>query len=194
MYTVIGHAKSRAMRVLWTLEEIGVDYNHVPATPRSAEAAQYNPLGKIPALLDGDAVLTDSMAIMTYLADKHGKLTAPSGTIERAQQDAMTFWLIDEFDAVLWTAAKHKFALPEEQRVPEVIDSLKSEFSTSAARLSDRLEGPYLFGDSLTIPDILACHCLGWAIGAGFPRTDDKLFNYGKNLRNRTAYQAAAAK
>lgn len=194
MYTVIGQVKSRAMRVLWALEEMGEDYTHIPAEPRSDETKKYNPNGKIPALLDGEHVLTDSMAIVTYLADKHGKLAYPAGTVERAHQDAMTFWLIDEFDAVLWTAAKHKFVLPKEQRAPEVLNSLKAEFSTSAAKLSENLKGPFLMGDALTIPDILACHCLNWAIGAGFPRTDDRVFAYAKNLRDRPAFQAAASR
>ncbi|WP_299672152.1 glutathione S-transferase family protein [uncultured Roseobacter sp.] len=194
MYTVIGATKSRALRVLWTLEELGEPYTHIAAGARTDEARTYNPLGKIPALVDGDAVLTDSVAIMTYLADKHGKLTAPAGTVGRAHQDAMTLWLVDEFDAILWAAAKHSFVLPEERRVPAVKDALKFEFERSAAVLSDRLEGPFLMGDDITLPDILACHCLNWAVGAKFPRTDDKLFAYAKALRDRPAFQAASAK
>lgn len=194
MYKVIGAPKSRAFRVMWMLEELAEDYEHLPVAPRSEEAVKYNPLGKIPALVDGSDVLTDSMAIVTYLADKHGKLTAPAGTVARAKQDALTFWLIDEFDAILWSAAKHSFVLPEEQRMPAVKDVLKDEFSTSAAKLSDRLEGSFLIGDSLTVPDILACHCLNWAVGAGFPRVDAKLFTYAKDLRQRPAFQAAAAR
>lgn len=193
MYRVIGTTKSRAFRVLWTLEELGAPYEQIAASPRSDEAKLYNPLGKIPALVDGEAVLTDSVAIMTYLADKHGKLTAPAGTIARARQDAVTFWLIDEFDAILWSAAKHSFALPEEVRVPAVKDALKYEFEQAAANLSQRLDGPFLMGDEITLPDILACHCLNWAIGAKFPRTDDKLFQYAKALRERPAFQAVSA-
>ena len=86
MYKVIGKKASRGFRVLWALEEMGVPYEHVAAGARSDEAFEYNDLGKIPALVDGDAVITDSVAIMTYLADKHGALTAPAGTIARAQQ------------------------------------------------------------------------------------------------------------
>ena len=194
MYKVIGQVKSRAMRVLWMLEEIGETYEHIDVPPASEEAKAFNPSGKIPALVDGDATLTDSMAILTYLGDKHGKLTAPAGTIARARQDAMTFWLVDEFDAILWAATKHKFALPKEHRVPAVMDSLQFEFSRSAARLSDGLQSEFLMGDAITIPDILACHCLNWASGLGFPRTDDKLFAYGKALRARPAFQAAAAR
>lgn len=194
MYKVIGATKSRALRVLWMLEELGEDYEHIAAAPRSDAAKVYNPSGKIPALVDGDAVLTDSMAIVTYLADKHGQLTAPAGTSARARQDALTFWLIDEFDAILWAAAKHSFVLPEDQRIPAVKDVLKAEFSASAAKLSAQLEGPFLIGDSISVPDILACHCLGWAVGAGFPRVDAKLFEYAQALRQRPAFQAAAAR
>ena len=193
-YKVIGATKSRALRVMWMLEELGEPYDHIAAGPRSDEARNYNALGKIPALVDGDAVLTDSMAILTYLGDKHGKLTAPAGTVARARQDALTFWLIDEFDSILWAAAKHSFVLPEDQRVPAVKDALKAEFTASAATLSARLEGPFLMGDDITIPDILACHCLNWAVGAKFPRVDEKLFAYAKNLRERPAFQAAAAR
>ena len=193
-YKVIGATKSRALRVIWMLEELGESYEHIPAAPRSDETRSYNPLGKIPALVDGDEVLTDSMAILTYLGDKQGKLTAPAGTVARARQDAMTFWLIDEFDAILWAAAKHSFVLPEELRVPSVKDTLKAEFSASAAKLTEWVDGPFLMGESITIPDILACHCLNWAVGAKFPRVDDKLFAYAKNLRERPAFQAASSR
>ncbi|MEO0863627.1 MAG: glutathione S-transferase N-terminal domain-containing protein, partial [Pseudomonadota bacterium] len=85
MYHVIGTAKSRAFRVMWMLGELGQDYEVTPAMPRSEEIMAHNPLGKVPALKDGDDVLTDSVAIITYLADKHGALTAPAGTIARAR-------------------------------------------------------------------------------------------------------------
>lgn len=194
MYTVIGGTKTRAFRVMWMLEELGQPYDLNPAAPRSDEARKYNPSGKIPALVDGDEVLTDSVAIMTYLADKHGALTAPAGTPARARQDAMTFWLIDEFDAVLWAAAKHSFVFPEEARVPAIKDSLKAEFERAAKTLSDRLEGPFLMGDQITLPDLLAVHCINWSIGAKFPRVDDKLNLWAKSLRERPAFLAAMAK
>jgi len=194
MYTVIGGTMSRAFRVMWMLEELGQPYTLNPAAPRSEEARKYNPSGKIPALVDGDEVLTDSLAIMTYLADKHGALTAPAGTPERARQDALTFWLIDEFDAILWAAAKHSFIFPEEARVPAIKDSLKAEFERAAKNLSDRLEGPFLMGDQITVPDLLAVHCINWSIGAKFPRVDDKLNLWAKSLRERPAFVAAMAK
>lgn len=194
MYTVVGATKSRGFRVMWMLEEMGLEYDHNPAPARSDEAKKFNPLGKIPALVDGDEVLTDSMAILTYLGDKHGQLTAPAGTPARARQDAMTFWLVDEFDAILWSAAKHSFVLPEAERQPAIKDSLKAEFARSAAVLSERLTDPFLMGDAITIPDILAAHCINWSIGAGFPRVDDKLGAWAKGMRERPAFKAAQSR
>ncbi|MCX7565669.1 glutathione S-transferase family protein [Sulfitobacter sp. F26169L] len=194
MYTVIGSIKSRAFRVAWMLEELGQSYDLIAAAPRSDEARKYNPSGKIPALLDGDDVLTDSVAIMQYLADKHGALTAPAGTPARARQDAMLFWLIDEFDAILWAAAKHSFVWPKEMRMPEIKDSLKAEFTRSATTLAERLEGPFLMGDEITVPDLLAVHCINWSIGAGFPRVDDRLGTWAADLRKRDAFKAVQAR
>lgn len=190
MYKVIGSARTRAFRVLWALEEMGQAYEHIPAAPRSTEVLAHNPLGKIPVLLDGEEALTDSTAIMTYLADKHGVLTAPAGTPDRARQDALTFWLVDEFDAILWFAAKHSFVLPEDQRMPAIKDSLKAEFARSVDHFASRISGEFVMGDRLTVPDILAVHCLNWAIGAKFPVQNEAVNDYAKRLRARDAFKA----
>lgn len=194
MYRVIGTVKSRAFRVLWMLEELGQSYKLVEAFPRSDEAKEFNPLGKIPALVDGDDVLTDSVAIITYLADKHGGLTAQAGTAARARQDAMTLWLIDELDALLWTASKHAFVLPEKLRVPGVTATLHKEFSRNADTFAGMLEqsGDFIMGDEITLPDLLAVHCFGWAFGAGFPALPDSVKAYSRRLRARPAFRAAA--
>lgn len=194
MYRVIGTVKSRAFRVLWMLEELGQPYELVEAGPRSDDARAHNPLGKIPALVDGDDVLTDSVAIMTYLADKHGGLTAPAGTPARARQDAVTLWLIDEMDALLWAASKHAFVLPEKLRVPEVVPTLHKEFARNAATFAGMLEqsGEFIMGDEITVPDLLAVHCFGWAFGAQFPALPEPVKAYSKRLRARPAFRAAA--
>lgn len=192
MYRVIGTVKSRAFRVMWMLEELKQPYEVITAGPRSEEARKYNPSGKIPALVDGSEVLSDSVAIMTYLADKHQALTAPAGTPDRARQDAMTCWLIDDMDAILWAAAKHGMIFPDDARVPQIIPSLHSEFARNATVLADHLgENDFLMGDAITVPDLLAVHCIGWAFGAGFPAIPDPLKAYSKRLRARPAFRAA---
>ena len=195
MIKVYGTAKSRAARVLWVLEELGVPYEHVNAGPRSAEVLAVNPTGKVPVLeVDGQAI-TDSTAIMQFLADRHGALTFPAGTLERARQDAHLHFLLDEMDAILWTAARHSFILPEERRCPEVKDSLKWEYARSLERLAGRLgDGPFLMGEVMTVADILAAHCLIWGIGAKFPAPDGALADYLARMRARPAFARAMAR
>ena len=76
MYTVVGPVKSRAFRVMWMLEELRQDYEVVPAAPASDEARQFNHLGKIPALVDGDAVLTLNNAAQPIRWIGHRRLSA----------------------------------------------------------------------------------------------------------------------
>ena len=78
--------------------------------------------------------------------------------------------------------------------MPAIKETLKAEFAAAADQLAAKLDGPFLMGDQITIADILACHCLNWAIVAGFARVDDRLFAYGKNLRQRPAFQAAVSR
>ncbi|MCP5036192.1 MAG: glutathione S-transferase family protein [Rhodobacteraceae bacterium] len=191
MYQVVGTVRTRAFRVLWMLEELGLEYEHLDVAPWSEKILAYNPSGKVPVLLvDGEPII-DSTAIITYLADKHGALTFPAGTLERARQDALTQFVLDEMDAALWTAARHTFILPEEKRVPEVKPSLKWEFERSQGFLLQRLgKGPFLMGDKMTIPDILACHCAAWAATSKFPLQDD-FKAYSKRLTSREAYLRA---
>lgn len=194
MYEVIGGVQSRAFRVLWMLEELGLDYVHTAEKPRSELVTSLNPSGKVPVFKDGDAVLTDSSAIITYLADKHGDLTYPAGTVERARQDAMMHMILDELDAVLWTGARHSFILPEEKRVPEVKESLKWEFARNVKRLAEQFEGPFVMGEKMTVADIVLTHCLNWAFGAKFPLEEEKLLAYAKTMRGREAFKRAAGK
>ena len=193
MYTVVGSRTNRTFRVLWALEELGVEYDHKPFAVRSPEALEHSPTGKLPALICEGEVITDSAAIITFLADRHGGLTFPAGSVRRAQQDALLHRVNDEIDAVLWTAARHSFILPEAERVPAVKDSLKLEFTRSLDRLMEQIDGPYLMGDTMTIPDIILAHCGGWAYNAKFPLENESFKAYTNRLRERDAFKRAAA-
>ena len=193
MYTVVGSRTNRTFRVLWALEELGIEYDHKPYPVRSPEALEHSPTGKLPALIAESEVITDSAAIITFLADRHGGLTFPAGSVQRAKQDALLHRVNDEIDAVLWTAARHSFILPEAERVPAVKDSLKLEFARSLDRLMEQIDGPYLMGDTMTIPDIILVHCGGCASNAKFPIENEACNAYSKRLRERDAVKRAAA-
>ncbi len=193
MYKIIGTPTSRAFRVIWMMEEIGQPYELVPVKAGSDEAKAYNPSGKVPALMVDDTIITDSAAIMMYLADKHNALTYPAGTLDRARQDGFLHRVNDEFDAILWTAARHSFVLPPEHRVAEVKPSLKWEFARNVDRLMSEFTGPYLMGDMCTVPDLILTHCGGWAISAGFPMENEAFKAYAKRVRSSDAFARARA-
>ena len=193
MYTVIGTGKSRTFRVLWLLEELGQPYQHVPANPRSDGVVEFNPAGKVPVLIDDGTPITDSTAILTYLADRHGGFTYPAGTLDRARQDSLTQFLLDEFDAALWLAARHSFVLPEEMRLSAIKNTLRWEFEHSQKTLIHRIgEGPYLMGAQPTVPDFILAHCLSWALAARFPIAEQRLSDYLDRMRERPSWQRAA--
>src|SRR5258708_12897549 len=67
---------TRSIRARWTLQELGVPFesvivNLMAGEHRKPEFLKLNPAGKLPVLVDGDLVLTESVAIVLYLAEKH---------------------------------------------------------------------------------------------------------------------------
>jgi len=194
MYKLIGGKHSRAFRVLWALEEMGLDYAYEPAAPRSDEVRALNPAGKIPVFVVEGTPITDSVAIMQFLADKHGLLTYPAGSLERARQDSFTQFACDEMDGTLWTSARNSFVLPEARRVPAIKDTLKWEFARSMKTLARRLgDSEYLMGERFTIADIVAVHCATWARSAHFEIVEPAVNAYVARATARPAYKRAQA-
>jgi len=195
MYTVIGPVASRALRVLWMLEELGQSYEHIKAAPRSEGVVAFNPAGKVPVLIVDGTPVTDSTAIIQFLADRHGAMTHTAGTLARARQDSLTQFLLDEFDAALWMAARHSFILPEELRLSGIKNTLRWEFERSQHVLVQRMgEGDFVMGDEMTVPDIILSHCLSWALAAKFPIVEHRLTDYLDRMRARPAYKRALVK
>lgn len=192
MYTVIGAAQNRTFRVIWMLEEIGEAYDRIRAKQHTPEILKYTPIGKMPVLVEDGEAISDSAAILTYLADKHGKLTAPAGTIARAKQDAVTFQVLDDLESIIWSATRHGFILPEERRVAGVKDTAKWEWERNLKGIEARFQGPFVMGDEMTITDILLTHTLGWGRGAKFP-VSDAMVDYMTRMGARDAYSRAVA-
>lgn len=195
MYQVIGAASSRALRVLWMLEELGQSYEHIAEQPKAPGITSISPPTHVTLLIVEGTPISDSTAILSYLADRHGKLTHPPGSLSRARQDSLTHFLLDEFDAALWLAARHSFILPEEMRMAAIKNSLRWEFERSQRALVQRMaEDDFVMGDQMTVPDIILADCLGWALAAKFPIVEHRLTEYLAMMRARPAYQRIAAR
>ncbi|MFV7772026.1 glutathione S-transferase family protein [Shewanella marisflavi] len=171
MITLYGTPRSRALRVSWLLEELDVDWqfhfiNFAKGDNRSEAFLAMNPSGKIPVIQDDDLVLTESAAICQYLAEKYGQgqfLPIP-GTPEAGHYHQWMSFIISELEQPLWTMGKHKFALPEAQRYPEILPVAVWEFDKAAAIAEQLLpDSEFLLGDKPTVADIMLAHTLMWA-------------------------------
>ncbi|MDF2232347.1 glutathione S-transferase family protein [Albimonas sp. CAU 1670] len=194
MYTIVGNPRNRSLRVMWALEEMGQDWSMELVGPQTERMLAVNATGKAPVLLvDGEPV-ADSVAIVTFLADRHGALTFPAGTLERARQDAAVQFCVDELEGACWTAAKNEFIHPEDKRSP-VKPTCAYEFELAQKRLERMLgKGPWVMGETFTIADILIAHTLSWGERMFQWPLTEKLAAYKDRAMSRPALGAAMAK
>ncbi len=195
---IYGTAKSRSIRALWAAEEAQISYDYIPLVLSKGEGRRppfidINPSGKVPAIVDGDFVLTESAAICTYIGDKNPELglVPEANTPERAKYNQWLFFVIGELEQPLWTLGKHRFALPEKHRVPEIFDTAKWEFGLAAKVLAKGLgDKEYLVGDRFTMADLMAAQTLMWAkmVKRELP---DSLNSYVGRIKGRPALARA---
>src|SRR3984957_20827173 len=104
---------TRSIRVRWALQELEVDFEAVTVNLGAGEHGQpcfleINPAGKIPALVDGNLVLTESVAIVLYLADKYpNKRLLPAGAEQSAQLNSWLLFSATELEQPLWRITRH---------------------------------------------------------------------------------------
>lgn len=99
MLTIYGTRPSRATRCLWALEELGLPYAQVKvAEPKSPAFGRLNPMRKVPVLVDGEFVLTESVAITAYLASLQPGPLLPADPRSRARIDQWSSWAITEVE------------------------------------------------------------------------------------------------
>jgi glutathione S-transferase len=191
---VFGWPNTRSLRVVWALEEAGASYEYLPVNLTRGEGRRpsylsVNPGGKVPALQDGDLVLTESAAICNYVGDRHpaSGLTPRCGTRERARYDKWCFFVLSELEQPLWTIGKHRFAIPERYRIPAVVETAMWEFSVAAKVLNSQFDGPFALGEQFSAADILIGHTLAWAEAWNVPVGHERLLEYAQRLRERPA-------
>lgn len=199
MLKLYGFPQTRATRAVWALEETGADYEYVKIDLMKGEGfkppyIKLNPGGKVPALVDGDFVLTESAAICTYIGDKFpdAGLVPKPGTLERALYDKWCFFVIGELEQPLWTMTKHQFALPESLRVPAIMNTAAWEFSKAAGVLAQGLdEREFVVGEGFTAADILVAHTLNWARNYQLSLENERLEAYADRMLARSALTRA---
>lgn len=150
---------SRAIRSLWAIEDIGIEYEHMPVNlmekSQKAEFLAVNPNGRIPALQDGEVTLFESMAINLYLAKTYGGDLYARDPADEARTWQWTVWVMTEVEAGQMDIMAQKFFVPEEKRDPRVIEAAEKTLDRPLKVLDGALaQNPWLMGSAFSIADL----------------------------------------
>ena len=200
MLTIWGGATSRTMRAHWMAHELGLDYEHKLIGSRTGETQtdafrRLNPKEKIPVLVDGDLVLTESAAIVTYLGDTYGKdsgLVPAPYTRERALYNQWNSFVQMELDAhTLYVLRKHRDLADLYGEAPAAVETAIEGFKKQVAVAEQALaQRDFLVGEQFTGADVMMTTTLQWAIVYEVELTP-ALLAYTKRHAARPAYKSA---
>lgn len=160
MLKLYGAAKSRGVRVLWMLGELGIKYEHhayLPRSPetRTAEFLALNPNARVPTIDDDGFILSESMAINMYLAKKHKSPLYPTDSKQEALTWQWSLWETDRLDRQVVNYVRHTQDLPEGERKRQVADDAWKECVPAFDVLETALgKSEYLIGNTFTVADL----------------------------------------
>ena len=168
MLQIYGNPRSRAMRCLWMLEEMGEPYQLIEKSTRtdelqSAEYLRLNPNARIPTLVDGDLVLWESMAINLYLAQKYEGPMHSVGPTVLGLAAQWSFWAMLELEGLLLELLNHRAVLPEFARDPSYAERDELLLRKPLGVLNNSLRGrDHLAGGNFTVADLNVASILAW--------------------------------
>jgi len=165
---IYGPTASRAARALWMVNELGVPFEHIALEMKDLKNPDYikiNPNGKVPAMIDGDLTLFESMAINLYLAKKYNKDGIwPSSLEDEARAYQWSFWAMTEIEKLLLTILVDMFMTPPDSRNPSAVAEAQKAVSKPFKVLNGALQGhDYLLGASFTVADLNVASVCTWA-------------------------------
>ncbi len=196
-----GAGSARTMRAHWMLCELELPYESRPIGARSGETqtpeyTRLNPSQKMPTLQDGDFVLSESAAIVNYLAASYGasrNLLPPTDVKERARYDEWCFFAMMELDAdTLYVIRRPEDLKDIYGEAPNALQAARECFEKQARAAAERLAatGPLVLGERFTGADILLTTCLTGALRRNI-ELPGLLHDYLKRTTAREAYQLA---
>jgi glutathione S-transferase len=199
MLTLYHCMSARSFRPLWTLEELGIAYQLMilPFPPR-AKAPDYlavNPLGTIPAFIDGDTQMTESAAICEYLASRYG---AGSLSVLPDEPEFGRYLNMLHFGEATLTfpqtlLLRYGRFEPPERRLPQVVEDYSRWFLSRLKGVANLVAAsPYACGTRFTAADISVGYALMLAeylqLDSRFP---DPVRDYWHRLKSREAFLSA---
>ncbi len=188
--------QSRGRIARWMLEEVGQPYEtevlDFATTMKAPAYLAINPMGKVPALRHGDAVVTEAAAICAYLADAfpQAKLAPPPGDRLRAPYYRWLFFAAGPIEAAISNKALG-FQVPREREGMMGYGTVERVMKTLEDALS---RGDYLVGDGFTAADLYVCAQIGFGMMFGTIEKRPVFQKYWQRLSARPAAVRAKEK
>jgi glutathione S-transferase len=189
-----GFGPTRSLRALWGLKELGIPFEFEQVDLRAGahqrpEFLRLNPAGKVPVLVDGDLVLSESAAIVLYLAEKYPeKKLLPTDLATRAHVYRWVMFAMTELEPPLWRITRHTALLPEAKRLPADVALAREDFTRMATVLERHMEGrAFIVGNSLTAADCVTAYLIDWANEQGLVEGAPNLRAYLERMYGRPA-------
>jgi len=201
MITIYHLATSRSERVIWLMEELGLEYKlerfaREPNMMAPAAMRAIHPLGKSPTIRDGDTVLVESGAIIEYIIHRHGqgRLAVP---VSSADYPRYLQWMHFAEGSAMPQLLVHLFLggfIPGVDQSSPMVTMMKERTASMLRYIDDELRArPYFAGESFTAADIMMVYPFG--LVTGFLKADMSQYPniqaYLDRIGKRPAYQKA---
>jgi glutathione S-transferase len=185
--------QSRGRITRWMLEEIGQPYKtevlDYASTMKGSAYLAINPMGKVPALRHGDAVVTETAAICAYLADAfpQAKLAPPPGDRQRAPYYRWMFFAAGPVEAATSNKALNFVVPPGRERMigygtfEQTMDALEGAVSKEK----------YLLGGNFSAADVYVGSAIGFGLMFGTMEKRPAFEQYWQRLSVRPAFSRA---
>jgi glutathione S-transferase len=185
----------RPIRVVWALEEAGADYEVVTITPEEGKSPDHlarQPLGRVPAIDDGEGPLFESTALCLHIGELYPEagLVGAEGSHERALIQQWAIFAMTEIEPAAIEAMRAREA--DHERAAKA--AARAGKAVAAIERSLAGEPPYLVGGRLTIADIVAGSVVGLLLSRDMFERPPLLTEYVETLGARPAHARAVAK
>ncbi len=184
--------QTRSTRALWMLEEAGVAYElervdiQSPERRNTAEFLEASPMGKVPALVDGEVRMSESAAICLYVADRYGPGTlAPA--VDHPARGKFLYWLMYT-PAVIEPSMSEKFNGVEPNRYRSGWGDFELMIETLERGIADRT---WILDDTFTAADVMLGSSVVFMRMFDMLPGSEVLSAYADRCLARPAYQRA---
>lgn len=192
-----GHA-SRWMKCYWMLQELGIEFEPVVLDMQNKqqhdpEFVRLNPFRKVPLLVDGEVIVFEAQAILTYLGGKYpdAGMVPVDGTPDRACYEQWMYFAVCELEQPVVRFSRHSQKSPQAERISAEAELARQDITIVLDILEQQLNSViFLVGNRFTAADISLSYTLAWAMGTKLLGDRPNCFRYLRLHTQRPKFPA----